>query len=172
MVSNDYSREEVNVTLVIENRKPVFFLDCPSCECQSLICVACIDVFHKENINVHFLELMVKKLGFAAKTLFLCNVQPLLLVVLVSWLGCTAEVLTVLLHFARATLSLMARPGWMYFSLLSLYLSLTPGKSGFLCRNHREHLKVSFPHEIGRQTRSFTSRNGICWYSPSADIDF
>lgn len=61
-------------------------------------------------MNVHFLELMVKKLGFAAKTLFFCNVQPLLLVVLVSQLGCTAEVLTVLLRSARATLSLMTRP--------------------------------------------------------------
>lgn len=145
MVSNGCSRVGISVTLVVENRKPVFSLDCPTCECQSLICVACIDVFHKEKMNVHFLELMVKKPGFAAKTLFPCNLQPLLLVVLVSRLGCTAEVVTVLLHTARAALSLMTRPRWMYFSLLSLCLSLTPGKSGFLWRNHREYLRVSFP---------------------------
>lgn len=47
MVSNDCSVGGVNVTLVIENRKPVFSLDCPTCECQSLTCVACIDVFHR-----------------------------------------------------------------------------------------------------------------------------
>lgn len=48
MVSNDCSRVGVNVMLVLGGiRKPVFSLDCPSCECQSLTCIACTAIFHK-----------------------------------------------------------------------------------------------------------------------------
>lgn len=33
-------------------RKPVFSLDCPSCECQSLTCAACTDIFHKAENSI------------------------------------------------------------------------------------------------------------------------
>lgn len=160
MVSNGCSRVGVNVALVIENRKPVFFLNCPTCECQSLICVACKDVFYKGECTFP---------GAAGQETGVCCPDPISLwcAAIITQLGCTAEVLMVLLCSARAALSLMTRLRWMYFSLL-----FPPGKSGFLCRNHREYLRISFSHERWRQTRSFTSRNGICWYSPFANIVF
>lgn len=77
MVSNDCSRVGVNVTLVIENRMPVFSLHCPTCECQSLVCVACIDVFHKGECTFPGVDGL--ETGVCCQDPIFCNVQPLLL---------------------------------------------------------------------------------------------
>lgn len=91
--------------------------------------MACIDVFHKGECTFP---------GADSQETGVCYQDPVSLFCatiisggVVSRLGCTAQVLTVLLHSARTTLSLMTRPRLLWFSLISHGLSLTPGKSGF-----------------------------------------
>lgn len=103
------------------------------------LCVACRNTLHKAENCITCAELMMKKLELTAESTYF-PVSVLWLVMLVSWLRYAAEILTNLMHFARAALSLMTGPSLLQFSLPSHGFSVPSEEEYFLCRNHKEFL--------------------------------
>lgn len=94
-------------------------------------------------MNVHFLKLMVKKLGFASETVsLLCATIITAGASLSAGMHCSDS--DSLLALCQNNLKPGDQAQIAEFFLASRCLSLTPGRSRFLCRNHREYVRVSF----------------------------
>lgn len=108
MVSNDCMIAGGRVTLAIGGiRKPVFSLDCHRCECWLLTCVSLRwNLPQSANgIECAFPEGQGTKCLLMRSRLFV----RLTLVMVLSPVGCSMEILTYLLYFSRTTQSLITR---------------------------------------------------------------
>lgn len=152
------------VTLAIGGiRKPVFSLDCHRCECWLLTCVSL-----RWNLpqSANGIECAFPE-GQGTKCLLMrpCLFVRLTLVMVLSPVGCSVEILTYLLYFQ----SLITRD-WSIFSLPSRCLLVAMLYFWAEITGSTSRLPVF--QVRWRQVRLFFSWNGICWYSPSVSYGF